>query len=196
MGVDGRGRGRATGLPKRILVYGVTGSGKTTLARRIGEITGLPWHSVDDEIGWLPGWVERPRDEQRDIASRIASADEWVLDTAYGHWRDVVLPRTDLIVALDYPRAVSLARLLRRTARRVVTREVTCNGNTESFRQVLTSDSIVAWHFRSFARKRDTIAGWLADPAAPPLVRLRSPRMTEQWLASVRTRREGSRGGL
>ena len=46
--------------------------------------------------------------------SRIASSDEWVLDTAYGHWRDLVLPRTELIVALDYLRIVSLARLTRR----------------------------------------------------------------------------------
>jgi adenylate kinase family enzyme len=89
-------------------VYGVTGSGKTTLAKEIGEVLGVPWHSVDDEIGWLPGWVERPRDEQRELASRIALSEKWVLDTAYGHWRDVVVPRADVIVALDYPRLVSL----------------------------------------------------------------------------------------
>src|SRR3954447_21857726 len=124
--------------PNRILVYGVTGSGKTTLARQIGEITGLPWHSMDDEIGWLPDWVERPRDQQREMASRLASSDRWVFDTAYGHWRDVVLARTDLVVALDYRRLVSLVRLLRRTARRAVTRELACNGNRESFRQAIS----------------------------------------------------------
>jgi adenylate kinase family enzyme len=167
-------------------VYGVTGSGKTTLAQQIGEITGLPWHSVDDEIGWLPAWVERSRDEQRDLASRIASSDEWVLDTAYGHWRDVVLPRTELIVALDYARLLSLAWLLRRTVRRVVTGELACNGNRESLRQVLSSQSIFAWHFRSFSRKRERIAAWQADLSAPPVVRLRSPRRTEEWLAALR----------
>jgi adenylate kinase family enzyme len=40
--------------PSKILVYGVTGSGKTTLARQIGERLGLPWHSVDD-LTWEPG---------------------------------------------------------------------------------------------------------------------------------------------
>lgn len=174
------------GGAKRILVYGVTGSGKTTIARRIGETTGLPWHSVDDEIGWLPGWVERPRDEQRELASRIASTDEWVLDTAYGHWRDVVVARAELIVALDHPRLVSLRRLLGRTGRRLVTRELVCNGNTESVREVLSADSIIVWHFRSFARKRAQMAAWEADPSAPPVVRLRSPRRTRQWLREVR----------
>ncbi len=182
----------AQGVPERILVYGVTGSGKTTLARLIGEASGLPWHSVDDEIGWLPGWVERPKGDQRELASRIASSEEWVLDTAYGHWRDAVVARAELIVALDYPRLVSLVRLLRRTTRRIVTRELVCNGNNESLRQALSSGSIVAWHFRSFSRKRERIDGWEADPQAPPVVRLRSPRMTEAWVAALRSAYAGS----
>ena len=174
--------------PRRILIYGVTGSGKTTLAKQIGEITGLPWHSVDDEIGWLPNWTERPQDEQRELARRIAGRSTWVLDTAYSHWRDVILPRTELIVALDYPRQVSLAWLVGRTARRIVTGERACNGNKESLRQAVSSDSIIAWHFRSFTHKRQQIAAWQADPTAPPVVRLRSPRLTEEWLSALRIR--------
>jgi adenylate kinase family enzyme len=131
-----------TGGAKRILVYGVTGSGKTTLASQISELTGLPWHSVDDEIEWLPGWVERPREEQREVASPITSSGAWILDSAYGHWRDVVVARAELIVA---------------------------------------------WHFRSFARKRARTGAWQTDPSAPPVLRLRSPRMTQEWLATLRT---------
>jgi adenylate kinase family enzyme len=172
-------------VPRRILVYGVTGSGKTTLARRIGAVTALPWHSMDDEVGWLPNWVERPRDQQRDLVSGIVSSEEWVLDTAYGHWRDVVLERAELIVALDYRRSVSLIRLLRRTAKRAVTREEACNGNIESLRQIFSSQSIIVWHFRSFAKKRDRIAAWLIDPSAPPVLRMRSARETEAWIASL-----------
>lgn len=173
------------GRPRRILCYGVTGSGKTTLARRIGEIKGLPWHSVDDEIGWLPGWIERPRPEQRQLAEQITAAERWVLDTAYGHWRDVVAARAELIVALDYRRSVSLRRLLARTARRVVTREVACNGNRETLRLVLSPDSIILWHFRSFEKKRQRMDQWEADPDAPPILRLRTPRETEDWLRTL-----------
>jgi adenylate kinase family enzyme len=172
--------------PQRILVYGVTGSGKTTLARRIGEITGLPWHSMDDEVGWLPGWVERPVEDQVRMVARLVASESWVLDTAYGHWRDLVLARADLVVALDYPRWVSLTRLVGRTMRRAFTRETACNGNIETWRKVFSSDSILVWHFRSFARKRSRIAAWEADLNAPSVVRLRSPFETERWLTALR----------
>lgn len=47
--------------PERILVYGVTGSGKTSLAKRISAATGIPWHAVD-ELTWEPGWIQVPED--------------------------------------------------------------------------------------------------------------------------------------
>ncbi len=170
---------------RRILIHGVTGSGKTTLARAVGERTGNPWHSADDELGWLPGWIERPVEEQRAIAAEIVAGDAWVLDTAYGRWRDVVVPRAQLIVALDYPRWVSLRRLLRRTVRRVVTREAVCNGNRESLRLAFSQESIIRWHFQSYDKKRRQIDDWERDPDAPPVVRLRSPAETEAWLATL-----------
>src|SRR5262249_31314636 len=140
-------------MPDRILVYGVTGSGKTTLAARIAERTGLPWHSVDD-LTWEPGWGQVTPDEQRRRLTPLCAEERWILDTAYGTWRDVALARVELIVALDYPRWVSLGRLLRRTLLRVVDHRPICNGNTETFRQALGRDSIIAWHFRSFPVKR------------------------------------------
>lgn len=170
---------------RRVLVYGVTGSGKTTLARTLGTVTGLPWHSADEEIGWLPSWRERPADEQRALAQAIADQPAWILDTAYGQWKDVIVPRAQLVVALDYPRHVSLRRLLKRTMARTVTRERVCNGNVESIRQVLSADSIILWHFRSFRRKRRRIAQMLDDPEGPTVVRLASPEQTRRWVADV-----------
>ncbi len=109
-----------------------------------------------------------------------------MLDTAYGHWRDVVLPRTELIVALDYPRLVSLARLLRRALRRVVTRELARNGNRESHGQALSSQSVVARHFRCFSLSG---SGSPRDRLTRPLhpsSGCAHQRTTGQWLAAVR----------
>jgi adenylate kinase family enzyme len=175
-------------VASRILVYGVTGSGKTTLAAQIGDRTGLPYHLVD-ELTWEPGWVSVPDDEQRRRIEAICSADSWVLDTAYAKWIDVPMSRVELIVALDYPRYVSLFRLVRRSLVRALTKRTSCNGNVETFRRLVSSDSIVAWHFRSFRRKRTRIRSWERDASGPPVVRLGSPRMARHWLASLDLRK-------
>jgi adenylate kinase family enzyme len=169
----------------RVLLYGVTGSGKSTAAALVGEALGLPVHLVDEEIGWLPGWVERPLEEQRALAGGLVAQEEWVLDSAYGKWSDLVLPRVQVVVALDYPRWLSLARLVRRTAVRFVRRTEVCNGNRESLRAILARDSIIVWHFRSFARKRSRLRAWEGQPDGIPVIRLAHPRELDRLLAAL-----------
>lgn len=97
------------------------------------------------------------------------------------------LPRADLVVALDYPRWLSLGRLLRRTARRMVTREPICNGNVERVRDTLGRDSIIAWHFRTYTelgREIDDLAAQLGA-GAPPVLRLTSLRVTKAWVEGL-----------
>lgn len=172
-------------MTRRILVYGVTGSGKSTLAARIARQRGLPYHSVDD-LTWEPGWVAVPDDVQRARIAAVCATDSWVLDSAYGIWKDIPLARADLVVGLDFPRRLSLSRLVRRTARRIVLRTEICNGNRERLRNLLwPADSIVVWHFRSFARKQRRMRAWHADPAMPPVVLLRSPAEVERWLSAT-----------
>ncbi|CAA9212017.1 MAG: hypothetical protein AVDCRST_MAG10-172 [uncultured Acidimicrobiales bacterium] len=176
--------GNGLGGARRVLVYGVTGSGKTTLAERISRITSLPWYSVD-ELTWEPGWVEVPLDEQRRRIAAICAQPEWILDTAYGRWRDIPFARAELIVALDYPRLISLQRLVRRTISRCRKRSLICNGNTESLRRAVSRESIVRWHFHSFRRKRNRIAGWMAQEGGPKVLRMTRPRQTEAWLEEL-----------
>jgi len=47
---------------KRVLVIGSGGSGKATLARRLGERLGLEVIHLD-VMFWRPRWVETPRHE-------------------------------------------------------------------------------------------------------------------------------------
>lgn len=77
-------------------------------------------------------------------------------------------PHAEVIVALDYPRWLSLARLLRRTWRRVRDSQPVCNGNIETWAQVFGRDSIIVWHFTSFARKRARIRARLAADHRSP----------------------------
>ncbi|MBO1754603.1 AAA family ATPase [Allobranchiibius sp. CTAmp26] len=179
------GTGRPLGEARRILIYGVTGSGKTTLARKLGEATGIEWHSVDD-LTWEPGWIPVAEEEQRRRIERICKQPEWILDTAYRRWRDVPLTRAHLVVALDYPRWFSLQRLVRRCIARLVDQREICNGNRESLSGLFGRESIIAWHFRSFARKRARIRDLAADRDGPPVIRLTTARQTRAWLDDLR----------
>jgi adenylate kinase family enzyme/8-oxo-dGTP pyrophosphatase MutT (NUDIX family) len=167
---------------RRVLVAGVTGSGKTRLAARLAQVSGLPFVEAD-QLTWEPGWVQVEDDEQRRRIGEVCAGESWILDHAYGKWQDLPLARAELVVGLDYPRWVSLGRLLRRTVGRAVDGKPVCNGNRESWRLALSRESIVAWHFRSFARKRRSLRAWERDPAMPRVLRLTSPRQAEELLA-------------
>lgn len=171
-------------LPDRVLLYGVTGSGKSTAALAVGARTGHPVTLVD-ELTWLPGWVSVDEDEQRRVIGEVVAGERWILDSAYGAWLDLVLPRAQLVVGLDYSRWLSLARLVRRTVHGAITKEPRCNGNVETFRKVFDRSSIIRWHVASFARKRDRMRGWAASPDGPQVLLFRRPRDLEAWIATL-----------
>ena len=169
------------GDARRILVYGATGSGKSTMARQLSELTGIPWTSVDD-ICWRPGWVAMPPSEQLAHFAALTSEDSWILDAAYPAWRPLAVERADLVIAMDYPRLVSLTRVLRRTVTRMRRREEICNGNYESWGRFVSRDSLVVWHFTSFRSKRAEMRDWAAAAAGPRVVLLRSPARARAFL--------------
>jgi len=195
---DGVPRATNSHQGRRILVYGVTGSGKSTAAQRIAARTGLP-PTLADELTWAPGWVSVAEDEQRRRIAEVVAQDRWVLDTAYGAWLDVVLPRVDLVVGLDYPRWFSLQRVFRRSVIRAIDKKPICNGNTESFRAMLGRNSIIGWHFRSFSRKRGRMRTWAAAAEGPAVLlftadRPRRPRRQAAHILAQRLHRSTGPG--
>lgn len=171
--------------PSRILCLGVTGSGKSTLAGGIGSALRLPVHLVDEEFGWLPGWVSRETEEQKRLALTAAAGDSWVFDSAYGFYRAEIIERAELIICLDYPRVFSLARLLRRTIRRTIFKEPMCNGNYESWGRMLGRESILRWHFETFSNKRRQMRALEKELGSARVLRFSSARETQRWLASL-----------
>ncbi len=168
----------------RVLCFGVTGSGKSTLAAALAERLDLPLVLID-ELCWEPGWVQPPRDELDRRILPVLERDAYVLDSVYGIHNHLALERVDVIVALDYPRLTSFARLLRRSAQRIRTREAVCNGNVETLGRTLARDSILWWHIRSWRSKRERIRRWHADASAPPVLVLPMPRDAEALLAQL-----------
>jgi len=103
---------------KRILVIGAGGSGKTTVARRLAERTGLPLIHLDS-LYWRPGWQPTPADEWRAKVQDLVSRDAWIIDGNYGGTLDLRLQACDTVVFLDLPRIACLWHVLKRQARHI-----------------------------------------------------------------------------
>jgi adenylate kinase family enzyme len=169
---------------KRILCFGASGSGKSTLAGRLAAALELPLALVDD-LCWEAGWQQSPVAIQDERIGRVLRQATFIIDSVYARHNALALQSVDVVVALDYARCISLARLVRRTAKRVRTRELVCNGNIETLATTFNRDSILWWHFRSWRSKRERARRWHADPALPPVLLLRTPREADELLASL-----------
>ena len=102
---------------ERILILGRTGSGKTTLARELAAALGVP-HVELDALYFGPDLSRAPLDVLRERTSAAIAGESWVTDGNKRAVRDLVWPRADTIVWLDYPVWVSLRRLARRARSR------------------------------------------------------------------------------
>lgn len=170
-------------MPRKIAVVGGSGSGKTTVARRLAELHDLQYVELD-ALFWGPNWTGCPRDEFRTRVEDAISGDAWVADGNYtGQLGDLVLERAELVVWLDLPLRVTFPRLWRRTRQRMRDRTELWGGNRETWRGALFSrDSLFLWALRTNRQRR---AQFEESQARYDFVRLRSARETQDWLAGA-----------
>lgn len=99
---------------QRVLVMGSSGSGKSTFARRLSDITGIPTVSID-ALFWKPGWVESDREEFRSRMAEVAREPRWIMDGNYtksaGELRREL---ADTVIWFDLPRATCMLGILTR----------------------------------------------------------------------------------
>jgi adenylate kinase family enzyme len=170
---------------RRVNVIGTSGSGKTTVAAALARRLGVE-HVEVDALAWGPSWESTPPEVLRERVGAAAARETWVIDGNYSATRDLVWARADTIVWLDLPRRVVMWRVISRTARRLVSREVLWSGNRESLRTALSRDSIILWAWTTYGRRRYDYPGlFLAHPHLD-VVRLRSAADTRRFLRSIR----------
>ncbi|MHB8927486.1 MAG: DNA topology modulation protein [Bacillota bacterium] len=99
--------------PKKVIIVGSAGAGKSTLAKQLGPLLGLEVIHLD-ALFWKPGWVETPRDEWRAIQQRLITRDSWLIDGNYGSTLDLRLAAADTIIFIDLSRWLCLWRVLKR----------------------------------------------------------------------------------
>jgi adenylate kinase family enzyme len=169
--------------PQRILVAGLSGAGKTTLARRLGQLLDLP-HTELDALHHGPGWVPRP-DFLTDVRA-LAADDRWVTEWGYSSARPILTPHADLLVWLDLPFRVSLGRVVRRTLRRRWHREVLWNGNLEPPLNTYFTDRehVVRYMITTRHKYDGLVPAAAAERADLTVVRLRRRHDVDRWLRS------------
>ena len=168
----------------RIVVIGVTGSGKTMLSRQLSQRLGIA-HVELDALNWGPNWAPAPVDVFRQDVAEALSGDAWVVDGNYREVRSIAWARATTIVWLDYPLWLVMTRLVWRTLRRIFTKEELWNGNRERFwDQFFSRESIFLYAISSFKRRRKEFPLLFKRPEYSHLsvVRLRSPRAARRWL--------------
>ena len=101
------------GKPKRILILGGSGAGKSTLAFELGQKFGLPIIHMD-KLVWRSGWVMAQSEILEKDVEKVLAQESWVLDGSLRRHTARLVPAADLVIFLDYPGWLNLARVLKR----------------------------------------------------------------------------------
>jgi adenylate kinase family enzyme len=173
----------------RIVILGRTGSGKTTLARELAAARGVP-HVELDSLYFGPEFSTAPLPVLRQRTSEALAGDRWVTDGNKRAVRDLVWPRADTVIWLDYPAYVSMWRLAKRARSRTAALSAEAAQTHRRARlptQMLAAARGVLRALRSHRRLRHEYPRLLSEPANEHLAvaRLRSPRATREWMARV-----------
>ncbi len=173
----------------RIIVIGTTSSGKSTLAEKLANKLALDFVELD-ALYWQPNWVGTPNDE---FASKVADAtrgDRWVVAGNYSRTRPITWPRAQLIIWLDYSFPVVFWRLITRTVRRNLSREVLWGTNIDRFWihfKLWSDESLVKWLFKTYWRRKREIPALFALPEYQhlELMQFKTPDETDAWFEKL-----------
>jgi adenylate kinase family enzyme len=170
----------------RVSVIGTSGSGKTTFAGALARRAGIG-HIDLDAINWQAGWKDLNTHDVAEFRRRVAAAaaeEAWASCGNYSKVRDLILARATHLVWLDYPRALVMARVLRRSFQRAWTGEELWpgTGNREHFGRWLDREHPIRWAWDTYADRKVRYGALMADPALAHIERIRVQR---QWQADA-----------
>lgn len=97
----------------RIAVLGCGGSGKTTLARRLGTTLRIPVIHLD-RVFYDDDWNPLPQDVFAAAQRELVAAPRWVIDGNYASTLPIRLAAADTVIFLDLPAPTCLLGIAQR----------------------------------------------------------------------------------
>ncbi|MCM3662969.1 DNA topology modulation protein [Mesobacillus subterraneus] len=98
---------------KKVIIIGSGGAGKSTLARKLGEVIGIKVHHLD-ALYWKPGWKMTGKDEWEEIVLKIIKEETWIIDGNFGGTMDIRAQAADTVIFLDYSTTRCLYGIIKR----------------------------------------------------------------------------------
>lgn len=169
---------------RRVAVFGNGGGGKSTLARRLAEISGLPLHPLD-LIQWRDGGAKVPHEEYLQLHAELLAGEAWVID-GYGCMRSSWerFAAADTLVYLDLPLPLHYFWVTKRFVKSPLTPPEGWPKNSPMLRSTLDCYRVLWLCHRHLTPKYRTLVS--EERSRKRVHHLRSPRQIEAFLASVR----------
>ena len=95
------------------MIIGCGGAGKSTLAKKLHRITGIPLIHLDSHF-WKPGWIETDKREWATMVDSLSDQEAWIIDGNYGGTMEIRLKKATTILFLDRSRWLCLYRVTKR----------------------------------------------------------------------------------
>lgn len=177
---------------KRVAIFGNAGGGKSTLARELAAITGLPL-AVVDKLQYRAGGVEVPHEEFLQAHADLLAGDEWIIDGFGGAkllWQR--LDAADTLIHVDLPLALHALWVTKRLVTGLFAAppgwpqgSPVISSSISSYRVLWPCHTLLTPKYRAY----------VAEAAARKRVfHLRSRRALTQFVASMRAQYMPSRG--
>lgn len=99
--------------PKRIMIFGRPGSGKSTFAYLLSKKLNLPLHHLDKHF-YKENWAERPYQEFITIQENIVASPTWIIDGNNTRSLELRYGNADLVLYFNYPRHICYYRIFKR----------------------------------------------------------------------------------
>lgn len=169
-------------LPRRVLVAGTSGAGKTTTALRLASLLGVE-HIEIDALFHGPAWTRRTS-FQADVAA-FSSGPTWVTEWQYSAVQALLAERADTLIWLHFRRSTVMWRVTGRTLRRRLRSELLWNDNVEPpLRTIFTDrDHIIRCAWRTHTSRAIQVRQALREHPGLQIVELRSQHEVERWIA-------------
>ena len=178
-------------LPNRIHILGASGSGTTSLAIEIATRYGHR-HLDTDDYFWLPTVPpyreKRPEEQRLSLLRRaLRESNSWVLSGSLCGWGDPLIPDFELVVFLDVPTPVRLARIRVRERARYGRQAIAPGGELHAAHR-----EFLDWAGRYDIgglemRSRALHEAWLAS-LSRPVIRLEGDVSAEEQLGRLESR--------